>query len=118
MPVTEVPADDAPADDFALLELDRIAVKGKTEAVTIYGLLGDKAFRSTDEFQALLRTNGMMLDAYRAQDWDTAERLADDCIALNDATSDFYELYKARIAAFRQVPPAADWDGVFIATTK
>lgn len=106
------------SDDFALLELDRIAVKGKTEAVTIYGLLGDKAVRNSEEFQTLSRTNSAMLDAYRAQKWDTADRLADECTALNETNTEFYALYKSRIAAYRQDPPAADWDGVFIATTK
>ncbi len=106
------------ADDFALLELDRIAVKGKTEAVTIYGLLGDKDYRDTDDFQALVRANGAMLDAYRAQDWDRAETLANECRILNESTTGLYALYKARIAAYRQDPPAAGWNGVYVATTK
>ena len=106
------------SDDFALLELDRIAVKGKSEAVTIYGLLGDKSYREADTFQALLRANTAMLDAYRAQDWDTADRMADECRALNDTTSGFYALYEERIATYRRNPPGANWDGVYVATTK
>jgi adenylate cyclase len=29
-----------------------------------------------------------------------------------------FDLYEDRIAAYKENPPAADWDGVFVATTK
>jgi len=106
------------ADSFALLELDRIAVKGKTEAVTIYGLLGDMTFRAGTAFQKLRDTNAYMLAAYRARDWDKAERLATDCAALAGAPAGLYALHRARIAAFRTTPPPDDWNGVFAWQTK
>ncbi len=105
-------------DRFALLELDRIAVKGKTEAVTIYGLLGDTTYRAGGAFQKLLNTNAYMLGAYRARDWEKAERLAADCAALPGAPAALYALHRARIAAFRETPPPDDWNGVFAWQTK
>jgi adenylate cyclase len=103
---------------FALLELDRIAVKGKTEAVTIYGLLGDRALAESAGFAKLGETNAYMLAAYRARDWNAAERLAAECAALPDAPAALYALYRARIAAFREDPPPADWNGVYEWLTK
>ena len=103
---------------FALLELDRIAVKGKTEAVTIYGLLGDRTLAESAGFTKLGETNAYMLAAYRARDWDAAERLAADCAALPGAPAALYALHRARIAAFRDAPPPADWNGVYEWLTK
>ena len=39
--------------------------------------------------------------------------------ALNTrAPRPLYDIYLARIAHFREAPPPADWDGVFVYTTK
>jgi adenylate cyclase len=104
--------------DYAWLELDRIAVKGKTEAVTVYGLLGDAETAENDTFQALRDATATLLKHYRAQDWDAAEQAADACSALEGAPAGLYALYRERIAHFRAAPPAADWDGVFVAEEK
>ena len=101
---------------YALLELDLIAVKGKREAVGIYGLLGDRALLADPDFIKLHRTNENMLAAYRARDWRTAERLAERCTALPHAPAGLYDLYRARIAEYRAAPPPIDWDGVFVET--
>lgn len=106
------------ANGFALLELDRIAVKGKTEAVTIYGLLGNASVRSSAGFQKLVDTNTYMLAAYRARDWDKADRLAADCAAIPGAPDGLYALHRSRIAAFRQLPPPDGWTGVYEWLTK
>jgi len=106
------------AAGFALLELDRIAVKGKTEAVTIYGLLGDAAVRNSADFRTLRDANAHMLAAYRARDWDEAERLAAECAAVPGAPAGLYALHRERIAAFRQHPPPEDWTGVYEWLTK
>src|SRR3546814_20019451 len=44
-------------DRFAVIELDRIAVKGKKEAVNILTLLGDGTLRETPDFQRLADAN-------------------------------------------------------------
>ena len=103
---------------FALLELDRVAVKGKSEAVTIYGLLGDNSLRISSAFTRLVAANTAMLAAYRARDWDAADRLAADCTAFDGAPAGLYALYRARIAAFRTTPPPENWDGVYEWLTK
>ena len=108
----------ATADRFALLELDRIAVKGKTEPVTVYSLLGDREMRASQDFAALHAANSRFLAAYRAADWDRAERLTTECAALPLAPAGLYTLYAERIAEFRQSPPPANWDGVFTWETK
>ncbi len=106
------------ADGYALLELDLIQVKGKKEAVRVFTLLGDEGFGSSAEFQELTRRHGEMLDVYRRQDWAAARAIVADCRALNGGLKFLYDLYDERIAYYEQNPPGADWDGVFVATSK
>jgi adenylate cyclase len=108
----------AAAPSWAALELDLIAVKGKEEAVRVYTLLGDPAHAQTPQFAALAERHAAMLDRYRRQDWPAARAALDDCRGRDERLEGLYELYDERIAYFADNPPAADWDGVFVALTK
>ena len=104
--------------EFAALELDLIAVKGKSEAVTIYGLLGDPETAAQPNFQKLVELHQAMLDAYRSQRWQEARELMEACAALDPSLNKLYDLYRDRIGRYEQTPPGSNWDGVFIALTK
>jgi adenylate cyclase len=106
------------ADDFALLELDLIQVKGKAEAVRIFTVLGDPARGKTPEFRALAERHGEMLAAYRQQDWASARAMVADCRRLDGALGALYDLYDERIGIYERNSPGPKWDGVFVATTK
>jgi adenylate cyclase len=108
----------AAAPSWAALELDLIAVKGKEEAVRIYTLLGDAADARTPEFTALADHHAAMLDCYRRQDWLGARAALADCRGRDLRLDELYGVYEERIAYFADNPPAADWDGVFVALTK
>ena len=108
----------AVADDFATLELDLIAVKGKAEAVHIYTILGDKGKAGEDGFADFKKTHGAMLDAYRRRDWAAARNLVDQCKRMDATLAPLYDLYEERIGIFESDPPDEDWDGVFVADTK
>ena len=110
--------DEVSVPEFAALELDLIAVKGKEEAVRIYALMGDRTMRDSDDFKRLTEVQSRMLTAYRAQRWDQAEALLADCQDHDDSLAMLYELYAERIDYYRENDPGAKWDGVFIAETK
>ena len=59
-----------------------------------------------------------MLDRYRAQDWAEARVALDRCRGRDPRLEALYDLYDERLAYFADNPPAADWDGVFVALTK
>ncbi len=105
-------------DEFAVIELDLIQVKGKTEPVHIYALLGDKTMRHTAEFESTKLIVEHMLNCYRTQQWDEAEQYANDLKYKEPSLVIFANLYLDRIAEYRKTPPPADWSGVFIATSK
>jgi class 3 adenylate cyclase len=97
-------------------ELDLITVVGKSEPVRIYELLAARGALAPGE--AELRDEfGKGVAAYRAREWDAAERQFRRCLELRpeDRPS---ALYAERIAIFRNEAPPANWDGVWHLTKK
>jgi adenylate cyclase len=110
------------ADEFAILEMDLIQVKGQSVGVDIYCLLGDATFAANPDYIALKTEHDEFIVQYRSQQWDQAESLMDSCRAMAQAQKldldVLYDLYVERIEHNREVPPPVDWDGVFVATSK
>ena len=106
------------APEFAALELDLIAVKGKREAVRIFALLGNPAHAESEGFRMLEAGHGELLAAYRAQDWRTAKAWLLRCRQLAPELGDLYDVYQDRIRRFEAEAPDPAWDGVFRATAK
>jgi adenylate cyclase len=104
--------------DWAVLELDRVAVKGKSEAVRIFALLGEEQRAVTPDHRALTQRHAEMLARYRAQDWQGARAALADCRDKSPYLQTLYALYESRIDDYAAHPPAPDWDGVFVATSK
>jgi adenylate cyclase len=107
--------------DVAAIELDLVKVKGKTKPVHIFGLLGDAELNAGDGFRALTARHQEMLTAYRAQRWDEASTLIEECLTLDTPRTRLrvvYALYKVRIESLRADPPPPDWDGSHAAATK
>ena len=106
--------------DFACIELDLIKVKGKTEPVRIFTIVGDEAEAKTERFGRLRANQERMLACYRAQDVAGARSGIAAC--LQDAAAydlaGLYEEYAARLDEMEQDPPGPDWDGVFVAKSK
>jgi adenylate cyclase len=115
--VGEETAESAP--ELALLELDRVRVKGKIRPVQIFTCVGDRAHAGSPDFQTLKEAQDRMLAHYRAKEWDQADAALAECRTLAPALlHGLYDLYARRIAAYRADPPPADWDGVYEAKTK
>ena len=110
----------AAKDRFAILELDFIMVKGKTEPEVIYAVAGREEMARSERFQRLRNLTIEMLAAYRSRDWDGAleaiarGRRTDEAHALEL----LYDLYEKRILAFQKDPPPDDWNGAFALLTK
>jgi adenylate cyclase len=110
----------AAKDKFAILELDFVTVKGKTEPEVIYAIAGREDTALSGRFQRLRNLTIEMLACYRNRDWDGA--LA--AIARGRTTDEartlelLYNLYEKRILAFRDDPPPEDWNGAYALLTK
>lgn len=113
---------EAVRDDFAILELDLLRVKGKLEPERIFALMGDETVKPRADFLALEAANTKMRGAYAAQKWDIAGAALVEIEAaakpIGFDMSGYVALYRARLADFAENPPGPDWDGVFVATSK
>jgi adenylate cyclase len=107
------------APEFAALEVDLVRVKGKTAPARVYTLLGGPERAKTDAFRALESLQAGFLVAYRAAEWDAADRALAQLQAAGGAgLAGLCAVYAGRIAEFRKNPPPAGWDGVYVAETK
>ncbi|HYD99523.1 MAG TPA: adenylate/guanylate cyclase domain-containing protein [Alphaproteobacteria bacterium] len=108
----------AQAPGFAVLELDRVRVKGRTAPVRIFALLGDGTLAATPGFQALAAAHGAMRAAYEAGDWAEARRRLEEARQAAEAAGQtlapLHALYAKRMAG--AVPEG--WDGVTVAEAK
>jgi adenylate cyclase len=104
------------AQGFVYREIDKVVVKGRQEGVSIYepigpiGQVGETTLTEIDRFHKVL-------EYYRKQRWDDAERVLKD---LNAAAPDMklYRLYIKRIDYFRTNSPGPAWNGLWVFTTK
>ena len=104
----------AALNDPALIELDLVAVKGKTQAGRIFTLPPDRI-----EQEPFIEGHSELLRAYRGQDWAAALRLLDDSrLAAARHLAPVYDLYRRRISLFQTEAPPANWNGVFTAEEK
>lgn len=106
--------------DFATFELDNIKVKGKSEAVRIFALIGDEELAESDEFQNLKSSVDRMLKKWRSLDWDGTKDACNKARELGKpyGIDAFFDMYEQRAIEFMKSPPDKDWDGIFVATTK
>jgi adenylate cyclase len=101
-------------DEPNLIELDLVAVKGKSRAVRIYTLPPHPV-----ETEQYLARHQELLAAYRRRDWEGALALLEDrTLAGEPDMAPFYELFRERIAQLQIESLPEDWDGVYVAHEK
>jgi adenylate cyclase len=107
-------------EKFAILELDFIMVKGKKEPEVIYAIAGREDTAQSGRFQRLRNLTIEMLACYRSRDWEGALAAIERGRRTDEAhTLEYlYNLYEARLHAYRESPPPADWNGAFALLTK
>jgi adenylate cyclase len=96
--------------DIVFREVDRVRVKGKDEAITIYEPLGRSSEVAENTLNELELWNST-LRAYREKQWDRAETDLAKLVRMNP-TCGLYRAYAARLADHRRNPPPPAWDGV------
>ena len=105
---------------FVMLELDTIAVKGKTEPVKIYTSIGTyEELSSTMNYDMAQKQHGKFLIFYRRKQWEIALKWIDDLKGSFAGKMDnYYDMMRERINNLAGEDLPDDWDGVYRATTK
>ena len=104
------------AQGFVYREIDKVAVKGRTQGINIFEPMGKSGEVGETQLQEIDRFH-KALDAYRKQRWEDAEAILKN---LSYAAPDtkLYKLYLKRIQHFRDNPPGPAWNGLWVFTTK
>jgi adenylate cyclase len=97
------------AFDFRLLDV--VAVKGKSDAITIYEVLGNKG--EAKDHREIVAAYEAAFAAYAARDFERALAVLEN--NRSDAPS---AVLIDRCTAFLQSPPPPDWRGVYIPFSK
>ena len=98
--------------DVVFREIDKIKVKGKDEAITIYepmGLESEVEKKVLDELRLWHQT----IRSYRSRHWDQVEVNLLNLQRMNPGCA-LYELYARQVAVKRRNPPPAEWSGVTV----
>lgn len=101
-------------DEYQVIELDLIAVKGKTEPARIFTVI-DGSKRPTDELWHV-----KFLKAYRDGDFKSAIQMGRDMVhegRWGGELDAYYEMMIDRCIEMQSKPPK-NWDGVYRATSK
>jgi adenylate cyclase len=108
------------SDEFAVLEVDYIRVKGKHDAEVTSTILGDSDVAASKDFKELRELWGEVLTSYRRQDWAAVISLLERVRPLGEqfALHRLIDLYHERTRQFAVEPPPINWDGVFDAKAK
>ena len=97
-------------NQYQVIELDLIAVKGKTEPARIYTVVQKKD-------TAAERAHVRFLDAYRSGEWGRAMSMAYEMGPLwKGELKGYYEAMLERMNTMKEAP--ANWDGIYRATSK
>jgi adenylate cyclase len=107
-------------DKFAVMEIDRIQVKGKTQPEEVYTVLGRADVEQDPRCQELRALTTRMLAHYRKQEWSEALKTIEQCRSAANGfnVGPLYDMYIERIEAFQEQPPPPDWNGVYEAESK
>jgi len=98
-------------ETYQVVELDLLAVKGKTEPATIFTVL---------PFHDPLaeKQHVKFLELYRLGEWQVAEKYANDLKKCwKDEMTQYYDMMLERIKEYKNNPPN-NWDGIYRATSK
>ena len=101
---------------YLVCELDLIAVKGKSEPVTIYTVFNKEDSETVDD-EFLLEHQNFLIN-YRSKNWIKAKEHIDKYRFSKPEFTLYYTLFLERIDELSKQTLPDDWSGVFIAKTK
>jgi adenylate cyclase len=98
-------------------QIDRIAVRGRTDPVTAFELLGTAGGASDPRLAEFLAEYSRGLELYYSRRWREATDAFASVLRLRPGDRPA-EIHLERISQYQASPPPLDWDGVFVMPSK
>ena len=102
---------------FLIREIDRVRVKGKKGAITVYEVFDENEEKIR---QAKLKSREQIqqgIQLYHSRQWQESFKLFESC-QKSFPEDRLSEIYMERCQTFLDQPPPEDWDGVYTMETK
>jgi adenylate cyclase len=102
---------------YRVREVDKVVVKGKTEAVSVFEVLDyhtDETFPYLSDVLQYYKTG---LAHYRKQEWDKALAMLGEALKMNPQDK-LTQMYIERSGLMKANPPGDDWNGVWVLKSK
>jgi adenylate cyclase len=98
-------------------QLDLLVVKGKTEPIAVYELIGFAEDGVVSRYSDFLKHYNEGLQLYRRREWGAAIHSFEKALGIraDDGPS---KMYIERAKTYKASPPPPEWNGVFILKTK
>ncbi len=104
-------------DEMFLRKLDAVRVKGKSEPVLIYELIGEKNDVPINLVESA-KVYEEAFELYRMKKWDEAIRLFKRSVEVRRKPDKAVDMLIDRCEVYKKEPPPENWDGVFTRTHK
>jgi adenylate cyclase len=104
-------------DDYVLREIDVLRVKGQNTPVAIYEVLDHYTAQQFPCMHDVLKFYLTGYSAMRKRDWQSARQSFGAALQLHPGDKPS-QTHLERIAYYIEHPPADDWDGVWVMTSK
>lgn len=106
-------------DDFFCLELDCIAVKGKTVGLNIYTPLLKTPHEHLQKYHLSRNKHNLMMQLYRSQKFTAAQDVCNQLMGeFDQQMAEYYQIWIKRCQQMQTQDLPADWDGIYQATSK
>jgi adenylate cyclase len=102
---------------YRLREVDRVVVKGKTQAVAVYELLDHHDPETFPNLMDVVNQFNDGVGKYRAGRWDEAGKAFREALRRNPQDR-LSQMYIDRCERLRADPPPGEWDGVWVMEDK
>ncbi len=98
-------------------EIDRVVVKGKTKPVSVFEVLDYHTEKTFPNLMEVVNNFKSGVNNYRKRNWSKARNAFEKALDLNP--DDFLSgMYIERCDLLEKTPPADDWDGEWVMTSK
>jgi adenylate cyclase len=102
---------------YRVREVDKVVVKGKTEAVSVYEVLDYHTDETFPYLSDVLQSYKSGLTHYRKQEWDKSLTALNEGLKMNP-NDKLSQMYVERALFMKANPPGDDWDGVWVLKSK
>jgi adenylate cyclase len=102
---------------YRVREVDRVVVKGKSEAVGVFEVLDYHTDETFPHLSDVLQCYKSGLMHYRKQEWDKAAVALREALQMNPHDK-LSQIYAERALYMKANPPGDDWNGVWVLKSK